>query len=48
MVPILPMPYSVPSSLPRTRGDGPLEQVLTLSQMDFAPHTRGWSPVPVD
>src|SRR5699024_11019337 len=48
MVPILPMPYRVPSSLPRTRGGGPRCPCSRESFLPFAAHTRGWSPRIVD
>ena len=31
--------------LPRTRGDGPVSQVLSNAFTGASPHTRGWTPV---
>ena len=32
-----------PSTLPRTRGDGPHKSTSCTDMVCFAPHTRGWS-----
>ena len=33
--------------LPRTRGDGPVPNDATASDIEASPHTRGWTPVPL-
>ena len=43
MVPSPTQPKHARPSLPRTRGDGPLDQVFSPTNDPFAPHTRGWS-----
>ena len=34
---------SVPSSFPRTRGDGPLGRMRGAHFRQFPPHARGWT-----
>ena len=28
---------------PRTRGDGPLEEIIRVGVTEFPPHARGWT-----
>ena len=40
--------YALRNRFPRTRGDGPIEAVWKEAIKRFPPHTRGWTPRPLD